>query len=109
MNHMQDAIESTPSKIEFTLSQGMSTLESTLRSLVITTGQETIEAVKVTQTLLLEAKQHIGNLVLNGTANLTVAVETLDSKIGNLSTIASSNTGTLPLSFFLSSALGLQV
>ncbi|EHL01373.1 hypothetical protein M7I_2706 [Glarea lozoyensis 74030] len=92
LGHIQETLESTPTKIESTLSRELSSLENTLRDLVTTSGQETVEAVKVTQNLVLEAKQHIGLLVLDGTANLTVAVETLDSKIGNLSDVASTNT-----------------
>jgi hypothetical protein len=92
LTHVQETIESSPAKIGSMLSQEMTTLENTLRDLIATTGQDTIEAVKVTQTLFSEAKQHIGNSVLDGTANLTVALETMDSKIGNISNIASTNT-----------------
>jgi hypothetical protein len=91
LSHIQETIESNPTKIGTTLSQKMTTLEKTLRDVIATTGQDTIEAVKVTQTLLSEAKQHIGYSVLDGTANLTLALETMDSKIGNLSDIATSN------------------
>jgi hypothetical protein len=83
-----NTVEEAPSKLESTMAHEVAALEAAIGTLVRTSSNETVQAVKVTQNLLSKASDVV-DCILDKTASLTVAVETMDHKVGSISTSTS--------------------